>query len=665
MRDLFHHIVPNWPSIRYVIAFDTETTMLCPIGFPANPAYQANDVVLAGWQFHDLVKNKTHDIRIANNLTPLEKWLKIHGNETLLVGHNIKFDLSYLFRTLDRKHVPYVWDTGLYQYLHSGQKDRNPSLEYTAGAWGVPFTKDDKIKKYFESNTVPPEHLLKPYLYDDVDTTFKLFEKQSDDLDSSYKTEEFERLFWIQNRALQMYQYMEEEGTVVDTIELDLRRSALVTDIKMLKDLLYTSLGKIFDLDESKDVFHLNPTAPRTISAVLYHTPVKYKKSIHDGFYKNGNARMRLTEFKPTNKFTKYEARAERNKLGWYGVDEDSLQELRPNIQDTEVKIYIENILKLRKLEKLKGTYYDNYAEQVQTYGRPVVHPNINQTTTKTGRTSCSNPNLQNSPAEAEEVLFGKGKLAADFKQVEVCALAELTRDPVLISDLNSGVDIHTEIGVGAGLSRDKVQNNHEVRRKVKSVVFGLIYGGGAKKLSKQSGLPKPTVIKIINAFFKRYNQVQSYYEGTEDNLDHDCSMTTSTDGVVESGIIELPTGRNLYLEKELSMYTRTQVWPYTKIRNYPVQSTAGDWQAAFLALVYTYMVWFDNENNILEYIKPVMTVHDSLKFERMGNLTGTLMSNKDEKTLLKVLGEDILPEFIKWWTGTMLSVPLVLEIEE
>ncbi|MEY4667597.1 MAG: polymerase [Pseudomonadota bacterium] len=182
-------------------------------------------------------------------------------------------------------------------------------------------------------------------------------------------------------------------------------------------------------------------------------------------------------------------------------------------------------ILEYRSLHKLKSTYTDALAQVINSKtGR--VHTRLNQTITSTGRLSSSDPNLQNIPVQSEagrriRSAFvpepGKIFIAADYSQIELRLLAHLSGDKNMIAAFNEGTDIHANtareiMGLGAF---DEVSN--EVRRIGKTINFGIVYGMGAFRLSRELGIPVHQATTYINNYFARYPRVKEYFARLEE----------------------------------------------------------------------------------------------------------------------------------------------------
>lgn len=176
-------------------------------------------------------------------------------------------------------------------------------------------------------------------------------------------------------------------------------------------------------------------------------------------------------------------------------------------------------ILKYRELGKLKSTYVEALLGQMNA-STDRVHGQFNQTVTATGRLSSSNPNLQNIPITdvpehdvraafiAEE---GWKLLSADYSQIELRLLADMSGDPGLVRAFEQDEDVHsqTSLSMFGGTSVSPEQ-----RRVAKTINFGVIYGQSAFGLSRTLGIPIPKAKEFIDKYFQTYRGVQDFLAG-------------------------------------------------------------------------------------------------------------------------------------------------------
>lgn len=176
-------------------------------------------------------------------------------------------------------------------------------------------------------------------------------------------------------------------------------------------------------------------------------------------------------------------------------------------------------ILQYRQLFKLKSTYIDTLPELVNPKtGR--IHTTFHQAVTATGRLSSSSPNLQNIPIRTD---LGKKIrsafiprpegwifLSVDYSQIDLRVLAHLSQDPLLLEAFRRDEDIHAFTASQIfGVEISEV--TAEMRRRAKTVNFGIIYGMGAYGLSRDLGIPYQEAEAFIDAYFERYTGVTAY----------------------------------------------------------------------------------------------------------------------------------------------------------
>ena len=162
-------------TISIFVAIDVETTLNGndDVGL-AHPMHPDNEVVAFGMCYDGSKPYATYDAEnFVTNICELPPGAAV-------CGHNLSFDLMYLYRTSmflreelqDRR----IWDTQLAEYILSAQQTKWSSLDELSVQYGLPV-KDDKIKKYFEkglgSDKIPSAELI-PYLEQDVINTAQI-----------------------------------------------------------------------------------------------------------------------------------------------------------------------------------------------------------------------------------------------------------------------------------------------------------------------------------------------------------------------------------------------------------------------------------------------------------------------------------------------------------
>ncbi len=195
-----------------------------------------------------------------------------------------------------------------------------------------------------------------------------------------------------------------------------------------------------------------------------------------------------------------------------YSTDVNTLEKLQGKHEVVDL------ILQHRTFSKLKSTYVDALPALIHPKtGR--VHTDFNQAVTVTGRLSSSNPNLQNIPIRTEfsrqirrAFIPAPGWIlaAVDYSQIELRILAHLSQEPVLITAYNQNEDIHT---VTAKLLFESDTITSEQRRMGKIINFGVVYGMGAAKFARETGIKTSEAKTFIEKFYDRYPGIFDYLE--------------------------------------------------------------------------------------------------------------------------------------------------------
>ena len=211
-----------------------------------------------------------------------------------------------------------------------------------------------------------------------------------------------------------------------------------------------------------------------------------------------------------------------------YATDAETLSQLRP------LHPIIGCILDYRQLIKLCSTYGENLIALADENGK--LHSRFNQTGTATGRISSTDPNMQNIPvrgqlgremrryfvaSDEEHVL-----LDADYSQIELRLLAEISGDANMQKAFLEGHDIHTSTASQVfRVPLDEVTS--ELRSKAKAVNFGIVYGIGDYSLSQDLGITRRQAAEYIDGYLATYPGVDTYLKSTVENAKRDGFTTT------------------------------------------------------------------------------------------------------------------------------------------
>ena len=230
----------------------------------------------------------------------------------------------------------------------------------------------------------------------------------------------------------------------------------------------------------------------------------------------------------------------------------------------------ISKILDYRTVAKLKSTYCDSLIDKVAADGR--IHSSFNQTETRTGRISSTEPNLQNIPVRTERGKefrrFFRAKdgcvlVDADYSQIELRVLAHMAGDQTMRKAFTDNIDIHTVTASEVfGVPIDQV--TPLMRSRAKAVNFGIVYGIGAFSLSKDIGVTVREAQKYIDKYLARFSAIDSY-------------MNTTIQQAKEDGYVQTMLGRRRYLPELSASNFNTRSFGERVARNAPIQGTAAD----------------------------------------------------------------------------------------
>ena len=527
----------------------------------------------------------------------------------VICGHNLAFDLMYLYKTnevlRDELQGRLIWDTQLAEYILSAQQTKWSSLDELSIQYGLPV-KDDKIKKYFEkglgSDKIPPAELI-PYLEQDVTNTAKIAVYQ-------YKRAmEAGQLTLIQTQmeALHATTEMQFNGLHIDKERLDEYTVEVVNNYVEVKlDLEEMSKGHLEDIN-----------SPKQWSQFFFGGTKKVKVKEEVGVYKNGNTKYKMMEKTlKIEPFIRYVPDPEKvsAKTGQVSVDDAVLNDMLKHTFDAKAIAIINGLLKYRELSKQLSTYVQGLSKHIIG---DFIHGKLNHTATVTGRLSSTNPNLQNISNNPIKQIFTSrfkdGRIVeVDFNQLEVVALAHVTKDLQLIHDISSGKDIHSE------LYKDMFGRypTKEERKPFKARTFQLIYGAGAKAISKQAGCSFDEAKKFVDVFYTRYGSVAAWHQGFAETVEKLSKYELDDDGFrekVKTYIHHTETGRKFCFKEYYSDSTwssRTYNFSPTELKNYPIQGLAtGDIVPMMLGIIFRQLKNRDD-------VKMVNTIHDSLMFD-------------------------------------------------
>ncbi len=263
----------------------------------------------------------------------------------------------------------------------------------------------------------------------------------------------------------------------------------------------------------------------------------------------------------------------------------------------------IPEILEYRTLAKLKSTYCDGLLKVIDNDGR--IHSTLNQTETRTGRISSTEPNLQNIPVRTElgrelrrffNAKDGFILVDADYSQIELRVLAAMAEDEMMKKAFIENLDIHTATASQVfSVPMDEVTSDD--RRKAKAVNFGIVYGIGAFSLSNDIGTSVQEADRYIKGYLANYSGVAAFMEK--------CKADAKNKGYAETVF-----GRRRYLPELTSSNANLRNFGERVAMNMPIQGTAAD-----IIKIAMIKVWERLKKEVPE-AHLIMQVHDELIIE-------------------------------------------------
>ena len=230
----------------------------------------------------------------------------------------------------------------------------------------------------------------------------------------------------------------------------------------------------------------------------------------------------------------------------------------------------VEQLLEYRTLSKLNSTYCEGLLKQIEPDGR--IHSVFNQTETRTGRISSSEPNLQNIPVRSElgrqmrrffRAREGWVLCDADYSQIELRVLAHMADEPTMLEAFNTGEDIHRSTAAQVfGVPETEV--TPLMRSRAKAVNFGIIYGIGAHSLSEDLGVSYGEAKAYIDRYLHHFGKVSAFMEQL---------ITDAAD----RGYAETLFHRRRPLPELKAGNAMTRKFGERAARNTPIQGTAAD----------------------------------------------------------------------------------------
>ncbi len=260
-------------------------------------------------------------------------------------------------------------------------------------------------------------------------------------------------------------------------------------------------------------------------------------------------------------------------------------------------------LLEYRQLSKLKSTYCDGLLKVVCGDNR--IYSTFNQTETRTGRISSTEPNLQNIPVKTQYgSLFrqyfvapeGKVLCDADYSQIELRVLAHIADDKAMKEAFNHDIDIH-RLTASSAFSVPVDEVTPSMRSAAKAVNFGIVYGIGAFSLAKDINVSFGEAKQYINNYMSTYTGVAEY-------------MKKVVEEATETGYVKTLFNRRRYVSELKASNAIQRGFGERIARNAPIQGTAADIIKIAMIRVYNRL------KAELPTARLILQVHDELIVE-------------------------------------------------
>jgi DNA polymerase-1 len=495
---------------------------------------------------------------------------------TIKIAQNIKYDMSVL-RNYGIEIKGATYDTMLAHYLIEPEKRHGMDALALAYLSYEPMSIENLIGKKGakQGNMREVElNLIKEYAAEDADITLQLKPFLDKQLTTNPKAVQL--LNEVEMPLARVLSTIECEGVNLDVPFLQEMSKTLEADSKAVQEKIFATAGQEFNI-----------ASPKQLGEILFEK-------------------------------LKLDPKAKKTKTGQYMTGEEVLSKLEAEHEIASL------ILDFRELQKLKSTYVDALPALISpTTGR--IHTSFMQAVTATGRLSSKDPNLQNIPIrtvrgrEIRKAFIPRDEnhliLSADYSQIELRIMAAFSKDESMLDAFNNGLDVHKATAAKVfHVPLEEVTS--DMRRKAKTVNFGIIYGVSAFGLAAQLGISRTEAKEIIDQYFVEFPKVKTFM---------DKSITDARD----NGYVETVLGRRRYLRDILSANMNERGFAERNAINAPIQGSAADMIKVAMIQIQDFL----ERENLKS--KMILTVHDELVFD----------AHKDEVDYLKVQINKIMCE--------------------
>lgn len=571
-----YHLVQGENAIKSLISFldrqdsfcfDTETTSLVAI-----------EAALVGMSF-SYRKGEAFYVPFPEDPAACQAQADLFKDifakeSTTKIAQNIKYDMSVL-RNYGIEIKGATYDTMLAHYLIEPEKRHGMDALALAYLSYEPMSIENLIGKKGakQGNMREVElNLIKEYAAEDADITLQLKPFLDKQLTTNPKAVQL--LHEVEMPLARVLSTIECEGVNLDVPFLQEMSKTLEADSKAVQEKIFAAAGQEFNI-----------ASPKQLGEILFEK-------------------------------LKLDPKAKKTKTGQYMTGEEVLSKLEAEHEIASL------ILDFRELQKLKSTYVDALPALISPKtGR--IHTSFMQAVTATGRLSSKDPNLQNIPIrtvrgrEIRKAFIPRDEnhliLSADYSQIELRIMAAFSKDESMLDAFNNGLDVHKATAAKVfHVPLEEVTS--DMRRKAKTVNFGIIYGVSAFGLASQLSISRTEAKEIIDQYFIEFPKVKTF-------------MDQSITDARENGYVETFLGRRRYLRDILSANMNERGFAERNAINAPIQGSAADMIKVAMIQIQDFL-----EREKLKS-KMILTVHDELVFD----------AHKDEVDYLKVQINEIM----------------------
>lgn len=490
-----------------------------------------------------------------------------------LVSHDFKRDMLLL----KRQNIVIAnryYDTGVAHYLIE------PEMKHALGMLSMKYLDYDILPPAGKKDEETPEQ-IKERVCEWADTALRLYGPLSEEI---FRSGLEPLLNDIELPLIRVLAEMEWTGVRVDVSELNALSASYTRRLNDMEEEVYRLAGARFNI-----------SSPMQVGEILFDK-------------------------------LKLDTSAKKTKRGFYSTTEEILEKHRADHPIVGL------IMDIRALRKLLATYINALPSLINPRtGR--IHTSYNQTVTATGRLSSTNPNLQNIPVRSDDGReirrafipnSGNMLMAADYSQIELRLMADLSGDKDMLGAFLSGADIHR--ATAAKIYHVGIEDVTDTqRRNAKTANFGIIYGISAFGLSGRLGIPRVEAKDLIAGYFKTYPGVKEY-------------MERSIEAARDKGYVETVKGRKRMLPDIHSRNSVVRSYAERNAINAPIQGSAADIIKIAMVRIYEEM-----QSKAMRS-RMIMQVHDELVFdavpEELDDLRELVVRNMEQSYCGKVAME-------------------------